>query len=201
MFLFYLLNQDTNTVVYKCFVEQSKHELPGDWILQARNDLEMLKINYTFEEIKSTSKLAFQKYVKNKIKMYAFQYLQEERRKQTKCRYVDYNKFEMQDYLKSDLLTTYQKKLCFQLRTSSYPVYKNIPYLKEDTLCPCCLLFEDTMSHQLVCSTIHSNTNKICNRIVSIEDVFSRNIENQAKLTSVFEQAIKRRKIILNNIS
>ena len=130
MFLFYLLNQDTNTVLYKCFLEQSKHELPGDWILQVRNDLEMLKINYTFEEIKSMSKSAFKKYVKNKIKMYAFQYLQEERRKQNKCRYVDYNKFEMQDYLKSDLLTTYQKKLCFQLRTSSYPVYKKHTFLK-----------------------------------------------------------------------
>ena len=135
------------------------------------------------------------------MKIRAYQYLREEKRKQNKCRNVEFEIFEMQGYLKSDLLTTYQKKVCFQLRSSSYPVYANIPFLREDTLCPCCLLFEDTISHQLDCSMIHRNSNKICNSTITIEDVFSRNIENQAKLTSVFEQAMRRRKIILNNIN
>ena len=144
-------------MLYKCFEEQSKNELSGDWIKQVRIDLEYLKISYSFEQIKSFSKLTLKKYVKNTVKSRAFQYLKEEKRKQNKCRNVEFEIFEMQGYLKSDLLTTYQKKVCFQLRSSSYPVYANIPFLREDTLCPCCLLFEDTISHQLICSTLHLN--------------------------------------------
>ena len=124
-----------------------------------------------------------------------------EKNKQSKCCSIKFDKLQIQDYLKSDILTTSNKQLLFQLRTASFPVFANIKFMVDDTRCPCCYLKEDTLSHQLECSIIHSGTKQICNTNVHIEDVFSPCVEDQTKITLLFEQSIKRRKIVMKHMN
>ena len=109
----------------------------------------------------------------------------------------------MQGYLIESPLTTQQKQMLFQMRTLTYPVFANIPFLVKDTRCPCCLLQEDTMEHNLRCFVIQANTQIMSCRAtnIAISDIFSSEVEKQAKLTVLFDQAIRRRKIILQHIN
>ena len=75
------------------------------------------------------------------------------------------------------------------MRTAVYPVFENIHFLVEDTKCPCCFMSSDSMEHQLRCSVIQSNTQIISEGNISIKDIFSPNVDVQAKVTILFEQA------------
>ena len=200
MFLYYLLRQNENSLLYQCFKAQTQEKLPGDWICQVEKDFELLKIDMTYDQIRLCTKFTFQKYIKEKNHKIAFQSLMKEKSNQSKCSNVKFGRLDIQEYLKTSSLTTHQKKILFQMRTGTFPVFTNIKFLVKDTLCPCCLLFEDTMEHQLRCAVINSNTKLICKNRMSISDVFSSQVEKQINITIIFEQAIRGRKIILNHI-
>ena len=200
MFLFYLLQQKEKSLLYKCFQAQVQDKIDGDWILQVEDDFKLLNINLTFDQIKIQSKFTFKSFVKKRVQAFAFQCLMEDKENNTKCSSVKFEYFKTQEYLLDSRLTTHQKKILFQMRTAVFPVFHNISFLVEDTLCPCCLMSSDTMEHQLRCHIIQSNTQIISKTQVSIKDIFSTSVDVQANLTILFEQAIKRRKIILDHI-
>jgi len=200
MFLHYLLQQKEETLLFKCFEAQWSDKLPGDWAGKVEEDLRQMGLKLTLQQIKSMSKHKFKELIKSKIENLALKYLLKEKNKQSKCCSIKFDKLQIQDYLKSDILTTSNKQLLFQLRTASFPVFANIKFMVDDTRCPCCYLKEDTLSHQLECSIIHSGTKQICNTNVHIEDVFSPCVEDQTKITLLFEQSIKRRKIVMKHM-
>ena len=122
MYYHYLLNQSPDSLLYKCFSEQCSDPLPGDWILQVREDCKVLEINMSSEEIKQLSKVTFQKFVKGRIEKLAFDWLIKEKNKQSKCASISYEKLQMQDYLTSNKFTTHQKKFLLQIRTARHLV-------------------------------------------------------------------------------
>ena len=61
MYLHYLLSQDEESLLYKCFQIQCNDPLPGDWILQVRDDLKLLKIDMSFQHIRCQTKSIFRK--------------------------------------------------------------------------------------------------------------------------------------------
>ena len=174
--------------------------LPGDWFLHVKKDLNLLKIEMTFDHIRSFSKFTYKKYIQKKIRMFAFQSLMLEKSSQHKCRDVKFEELKIQEYLISSPLTTRQKEMLFQMRTYTYPVFANIPYLVSDLRCPCCFLEEDTMEHTLRCSVIQANCQLICSTNISITDMFSSKVQDQANVTVMFDQAIRRRRIVLQHI-
>ena len=85
------------------------------------------------------------------------------------------------------------------MRSKSFPVFVNIKYLHSDVTCPCCGKSEDTMSHQIVCSAL-SHGNMLVDQTVTIDDIYSDNVNNQAQWTHILEQAIRRRRIYLKHV-
>ena len=67
MYLFYLVNQEQESILYRCFLAQVNDSLPGDWFLHVKNDLSLLKIEMTFDHIRSFSKFTYKKYIQKKI--------------------------------------------------------------------------------------------------------------------------------------
>ena len=200
MYLHYLLRQNEKSLLFKCFKAQTEEKLQGDWICQVEEDFELLNIDMTYDQIRSCTKFTFQKYIKEKNYQIAFQSLMKDKNYQSKCSNIKFERLETQEYLKTSSLTTHQKKLLFQMRTGTFPVFMNIKFQVKDTLCPCCFSFEDTMEHQLRCQIINSNTKLVCKNGMSIGDVFSSRVKEQINITIIFEQAIRRRNIIMNHI-
>ena len=61
IYLFYLMNQNPNTLLFRCLQAQIKESLPGDWITQVENDFVLLNIQMTFDQIRSCHKGAYTK--------------------------------------------------------------------------------------------------------------------------------------------
>ena len=158
-------------------------------------------MSFNIEEIRSHSKFTYNKLIKSCVEKLAFNYLINEKNKQQKCSVINYQKLSMQEYLTSPLLNTVQKKILFQMRTKTYPVYQNIKFMVEDTRCPCCLLRDisnlDTMEHQLLCDVINVNNSSIVSGNVNIDMIYSEQISKQAEITRIFEEAMRKRKKIL----
>ena len=76
-------------------------------------------LNCSEEEIKSMSKVKFKSLVKDKIAKAAFNYLQNLQSSHSKVKNIVYEKLEMQNYIKSDVLSTEEKQLIFALRTAT----------------------------------------------------------------------------------
>ena len=81
-------------------VLQATREQPTkkDFVKKCEEYLKVLNINLTFEEISQMSKHKFKNLVKERTTEAGFQYLLEEKAKQTKILDLQYSKLKMQEY-------------------------------------------------------------------------------------------------------
>ena len=84
-----------------------------------------LEIELSYQELKSNSKLSLAKLVKEKAKNKAFYDLIEKKDSHTKLDDIVYEKYEMQPYLKSQLLYQQDAKILFRLRSIMFNVKRN----------------------------------------------------------------------------
>ena len=56
MFLFWILQEDPNCLIYRFFQAQVRDPKPGDWCLLIKDDFETLDISLSFDDIKKTTK-------------------------------------------------------------------------------------------------------------------------------------------------
>ena len=142
---------------------------------------------------KDSFKNGLKKKLKEKATLFLFNY----REKHSKTKNL--TNFKLQPYLTSDKLTTREKKLLFSLRTRSIDVKRNYKNkFKFNMSCSLCRddSQEETETHLLECSKIIT---KINTKDVKYEDIFSENIDKQVKITKIFNQVMKTKKLILND--
>ena len=111
MFLHYILQQPTDSLLFRCFEAQRCERIPGDWIGQVEQDLSEVNITLSLEEIKKYSKMCFKSLLKEKILKFAYIYLLKQKENQSKCSSIKFTELKIQDYLCSKLMTTQQKKI------------------------------------------------------------------------------------------
>ena len=111
MFLHYVLQQPTESLLYKCYEAQSNDRLEGDWIEEAEKNLVDLGITLSMFEIQSYSKIMFRKLVREKASEYSLTLLMKDKETQTKCKNINFSDLKVQDYVLSKCLTTQQKKV------------------------------------------------------------------------------------------
>ena len=202
IFLQYILKQKTDTLLYTFFKIQNERRLKGDWALLVEQDLLELEIRMTFDQIQSMSVSQFKIYVKEKTNQAAFKWLTSERNKKKSVSHMNYKTLNLQKYFKTDLISTVQKKLLFQLRTQTVPVLANTKFLHPDKniLCPLCQLEDDTVVHQTRCVQLTEGNPSAVSDICDIEDIYCNTLARQTKFTIFFEAMFNRRKQILKHI-
>ena len=80
LFLQYILKESPSSLIYKFLQLQIENPTRGDWASNCINDLEELKINLSFEEIKMLTKAKFNKMLKKALSIRAFEYLNQKKR-------------------------------------------------------------------------------------------------------------------------
>ena len=111
--------------------------------------------------------------------------------------------YKLQDYLKTEKLTTKQKKLLFSLRTRSIDVKNN--YKNKYKFNMRCQICEDENSvdseeHYLKCTKILENIDDNIDILNARHgDIFSKNIDEQISITKIFQTVFKIRQKLLHS--
>ena len=124
MFYWAILNKDTEELIKKVFDTQTQFPTKGDWTFQIEEDKKYLDIDISENSIKNMKKHKFKKLLKEKLKLKAAEYLYSCRDKEGRSKTKYLKSFGCQNYLKSNQLSTKEKKLLFSLRTQMDAVKK-----------------------------------------------------------------------------
>ena len=196
MYLHHILSRKNNSLIKQFFQAQNNFPVKNDWSETVQKDLEDLNINMTLNDIKAMSKIKFKKYLKIKTRRFAFKELLKLKETHSKMDKIIYKKLEIEPYLKSTKIYPEKAKLLYKLRTHMADVKSNFSrYYFYNLICPLCENTEDTQVHLLTCEKIHKtqlNSN-------NYEAIFSRNIKDQISILNSLEEALMKRKTILES--
>ena len=124
-FLYYILSQKKDSLIYQFFQAQLRNSVKGDWSITVQEDLEILGIETPINQITNLSESTYTKMIGEKIEGEALRYLNCEKDKHSKVKHMSHKKMEMQDYLSPNNLSNDDSKLIFLLRSRMLDVKCN----------------------------------------------------------------------------
>ena len=99
-FLYTILNENPNSLIYRFFEAQCKYQTRKDWVTMIEKDLEYLELqDISMEKIKGMSKIQFRNIVKQKIEEKTLEKLEKIKQSHSKAKFLEHNKLRMQKYL------------------------------------------------------------------------------------------------------
>ena len=111
-----ILHEDSNSLIYRFFHAQLLNPDKGDWTLEIKKNIEELEITETLDEIEKLSIDKFRTKVIRAVRKTTFKNLIEIKNSHSKVKHIEYYKFEMQTYLKSEQFTNYEAKFTFHAK-------------------------------------------------------------------------------------
>ena len=140
LFLKSILDQDERSMVSKFLKLQIQQPTKGDWVSSCKMDLEKMKIELKFEEIRKMSKDDFLKMIKLKLANNSLEYLLSKRG--SKGKEIFYQKLEMAEYLMphNDKLSIQEKQSLFAVRNRMINIGNNFGKME---ICEKCKMNED----------------------------------------------------------
>ena len=144
------------------------------------------------------SKKEFKKWVKVRIQKAAFEFLLNEKEKQSKIKNISYKKFEMQKYLKSKLFSNEEIELLNKLRAKMIDVKVNFSSMYKNNL-KCSIdgcLLDESQEHLIqTCQPLLDQLN-LKNHNIKYQDLFG-STKKQIKATQLFAELLEIRSDIL----
>ena len=119
MFLHYILNQDSDSILHRFLMAQIENRSKKDWIVQVLTDKNERKMNDDLNKIKQVKKSKFRNMLDRKIKQNAFEDLIIKQESHSKVKGLKYKIFQMQKYLTPCEINITQEEAqeIFKLRT------------------------------------------------------------------------------------
>ena len=199
MFYHYILNEDSDSLIYKFYKLQAKKPVKNDWSLTISKNLQELKILLTEIQIQSLSKSAFKKIVKESVQNAALNYLLKLKNTHSKVAHISYNTLKMQDYLEPGIFHADLAKFTFQCRSRMVLVGENYKQGQNITICPLCNIDSerDSQQHMMKCSKLNINDVVGGNRPL-YEDLFMPNTEGKQIVAEFLKRNFMKRTKLLN---
>jgi hypothetical protein len=195
MYLQNILKRPDHELVKRIYEAQKENPVTGDWTEMVKADLAKINEEVNEQLIKAESKNVFKNRIKKHIIKEAFDQLKETQKGHVKVKDICYEKFAMQEYMKTHMLTNQEVSLLFALRSRSVKGIKaNMSSaFRNDMSCKLCKRSEDNQEHCLECPEIPSN--KEVN--VKYDDIFSQDITEQVAATKAFATVLEERTRLL----
>ena len=147
--------------------------------------MEELDIKLNFDQIKSHTKEAFKKLVKEHINVKAFDYLKNLQQTHSKARPLQYEKLMLQDYLKSEnQMSIKEKTFTFAVRTRMINLKSNFKVGQKDLKCRLCDIHEEDQQGLLICTALNSEPTRT---IPPYSDLFSEKKEKITKIDMILK--------------
>ena len=190
MFLHYILSQREDSLIKMFFNAQVEKSTKTDWTTQVQKDLKELKVNLTFEDIRAMSKNMFKNHIKKKIETEAFIYLKSQIK--SKGKEIEYEKIEMQDYLKPESeLKIVEKQDIFKMRTRMMNIKENMKRKHIKFHCEACHLegikIKETQKHVYKCKYLNTKV-----RQIKYKEIFGSKISKMKKVIKRMKENIKK---------
>ena len=168
------------------------------------DDLESLQLNLSLYEIKSMSKDKLKNIVQNAVEAQAVSWLFLKKSKSEKVKSVPHGPtLHMQKYLVNPVLSIGQTKFLFAVRAKMLFVCSNYPHMYSDRICQLCMNNNnkqtDDQEHLLSCIKLNENNKDIIQSEAKYEDIFSHNLNKQAKMSCLIESRYKLRKSLIDD--
>ena len=192
-----ILKRDDGELIKKIYKAQARNPTPGDFVELLKTDFNKIKESFDESAIEHSNTSSYKKFIKTKVRMAAFIYLNDLKLTHSKVRDIEYDKLETQSYLTSPLFSNEDVNILFSLRSRSVECKSNFKnrYKEEDILCPFCRIGEDSQQHMLVCKEITARiqSKNICSSQIVYEDIFKDHLK-QKGATVLFHQILEIRK-------
>ena len=199
-FLHYILHEEKQSLIYKFLQAQRDNPVKNDWCHTVIEDIEAFQLGVTIEEIENMSQVAFNVLVKKQEKIASLEYLNQEKiiKNHSKVLHIPHSLLDMQDYLKPNSASIEESKFTFSIRSRMLDIRTNFrgKYMDSDTLCPVCVMDEDTQQHLLVCDML-CDPNSLVTSIPCYDELFGENLEKKLNISRILKQHYKKRKDII----
>ena len=201
MFLHYILNEPSQSLIKRFFIVQENNPSKNDWCSKVKEDLAYLEIFLSFEHIKVASTYQFKTLVEEAIAEKSFSYLDSEKNKKSKVNHIQYERHKMQDYLKDRTISNQLKRFIFALRARMIDIGQNDPNKYQTKHCPVCRDEKswDTQEHILFCIELNINM-QVTQTLPKYEDLFGKNIQKQIAVAKIIFENLKLRNKKLNKV-
>ena len=198
-YLWYLLNEEDDTLVRSFLQAQIDSPMKGDWINTVRDNLAHLDINMNMEAVAATSKDAFKTIVKEAITKKALQYLQTIQSSHSKSKNLKYSMMKMQPYLEpSDAkLSIHEKQFIFSARSRMMDLLDNFKTGKGSLLCRACDADQESQPHLLQCNRLSDND--LTSSLPEYPDLFCDDVQKIANIGRLLKTKHEKFKKIINN--
>ena len=192
LFLHYILNQETNSLIFRFLMSQMKNRKNKDWIVQVISDLKELKMDEDLEKIKCLKKITLRNILDNNIKEKVFEELNLLKENHSKVKHLKHYVFEMQKYFKpcNIKITKEEAQEIFKLRSRVSDVKLNYKGKYETYECQVCKKEDESQEHIIIKCT---SLNKSKEEIMKYEDIFDGNVIKKVKIARKFIENIKLR--------
>ena len=197
LFLHYILNESESSIILKFFNAQLKNRRPKDWVSSVLKDLQNLKIEQTFSEIKGLKKNTLKRVINKAIISKAFERLINLKENHSKVKHLAYSNLKMQNYLKPSrvMITQNEIQTIFKLRSRVTDVKQNFKAKYENLECRNCKVEEESQHHVYECWEIIKNK-KDKTKMIEFDKIFGENSKYQAEIARNFLEILEiRRKI------
>ena len=151
-YLHYLVTRNQSEMLYKFFITQWNNPCRGDWTETVKNDLEDMEITSDFNYLKSKSREAFKKLVKEKAREYALEQLTQKQRLHTKMSAHYYAELKPQKYLTLKNANINHIRNIFRFRTRMANFGDNFRQKNNQIMCPLCHNHVDSQSLSSQCN-------------------------------------------------
>ena len=133
-FLFYILNQSKESMIYKVFESQRRNSTPKDWVTTIMSDLNELNWDIKIEDIQQMKKKRFLNIVKRKVQNKSFKDLLKIKEKHSKVKNINHKMLQMQNYLLPNNLKMKieDSQLIFKLRCKVTETKINLKGMYDD---------------------------------------------------------------------
>ena len=96
-FLSYILKESKESMIHKFFESQRENRTPKDWVTTVLTDLEILKMEMNFEDVRNMKKVHFMNKVKRKIQQKTLKDLEKIKENHSKVRKLKHPVLKMQN--------------------------------------------------------------------------------------------------------
>jgi hypothetical protein len=199
-FLYYILHEDPQSLMYKFFETQLARRNQKDWVSTVLKDIEELDLNLNFDDIKCMKKSSFTDMVKRSIEEKTLEYLNQKKASHTKVLQLKHTNLKMKRYfLPSEAKQKKEEsQLIFKLRSKMTDLKMNFKGIYDSYECEACGLEDESQDHILKCKEI-LKISKEEDKIPNHERLFEGTVQEQVSIARIFKKHIEIKEKIIQN--
>ena len=200
LFLFYILHQKPESMIYKFFQTQLKNRNPKDWVTTVLKDIKELELNIELEDIQTMNKSSYTNMIKKIIGEKTLKELEKRKSQHSKVRNIKHSSLRMQKYLQPNklLIKNEESQLIFKLRCRVTEAKFNFKGIYDTYECDLCGKEDENQEHILLCSELIKR-NKEIDEIPEYSKLFDGKIDDQLKIAKVFQQNMNLKQKLLKS--